>query len=116
MNLCIPTESDDGLSALVSPHFGRAPYFTFVDTVTGNAVPMKNPGHGSVHPPDFVLGQQPDAVAVKGMGRGAYGRFDAAGVQVLRTEQPDVEETLAAAREGRLRPLPEEDLHEGGHG
>ena len=114
MHLCIPTETDEGLSAPVSEHFGRAPFFTFVDTVSGEAVPMANPGHEVVHPPDFVLGQKPDAVAVKGMGRGAYGRFDAAGVQVLHTEEPDVEETLAAAREGRLRPLPEDRLHGSG--
>ena len=116
MNLCIPTESNGGLEATVSGHFGRAPFYTFVDTVTGDAVPVANPGHGAVHPPDFVLGQKPDAVAVKGMGRGAYGRFDAAGVQMLLTEEDDVAETLAAAREGRLRPLSEDQLHAGGHG
>lgn len=111
MHLCIPTESDDGLEARVSDHFGRAPYFTFIDTVKGEPVPMANPGHETMHPPDFVLGQKPDAVVVKGMGRGAYGRFDAAGVRVLKTEEATVEETLAAAREGRLDALSEEELH-----
>ena len=115
MLLCIPTESDDGLDARVSAHFGRAPYFTFVDTETGTAVPKANPGHDVVHPPDFVLGQKPDAVAVKGIGAGAYGRFDAARVQVLQTEHETVRATLDAAREGRLDPLPEDRVHRGGH-
>lgn len=112
MKLCIPTVSDDGLEARVSDHFGRAPFFTFVDTVTGDAEAVANSG---AHPPDVVLQQAPDAVAVRGMGQGAYQRLQGAGVQVLETEEPDVEETLAAAREGRLRPLPEADLHAGGH-
>lgn len=115
MMLCIPTESDDGLAARVSGHFGRAPFFTFVDTATGTAVPKANPGHDVVHPPDFVLGQKPDAVAVRGMGTGAYGRFDAAGVRVLLTEEGTVEATLEAAREGRLERLPEDRLHRGHH-
>ncbi len=115
MRLCIPTMSDAGLEAPVSGHFGRAPFFTFVDTVTGETEALANPGHGAVHPPDHVLGHQPDALAVRGLGQGAYRRFTEAGVPLLRTDEHDVAETLAAAREGRLPPLTPDDIHAGGH-
>ncbi len=115
MKLCIPTTSAEGLEAAVSGHFGRAPFYTFVDTVTGETEAVANPGHDAVHPPDFVLQQRPDAVAVRGLGQGAHDRLKSAGVQLLRTEEPDVAETLAAAREGRLPPLTPGDVHPGGH-
>lgn len=115
MKLCIPTTSDEGLEAPVSGHFGRAPFYTFVDTLSGETEAVANPGHDAVHPPDFVLRHGPEAVAVRGMGRGAYDRLTAGGVRVLRTEEPDVAETLAAAREGRLQPLSSDDVHAGHH-
>lgn len=115
MKLCIPTTSAEGLEAPVSGHFGRAPFFTFVDTVTGETETVANPGHGAGHPPDFVLARSPDAVAVRGLGQGAYSRLAAGGVEILRTEEPDVKGTIAATRAGRLRPLSLDDLHSGGH-
>jgi len=115
MKLCIPTTTDEGRDAPVSGHFGRAPYYTFVDTVTDGVEVLENPGHDAVHPPDFVLQQGIDALAVRGLGRGAYTRFTGAGVELLVTEAADVKGALQALEEGKLRPLAEEDVHAGGH-
>jgi predicted Fe-Mo cluster-binding NifX family protein len=115
VKLCIPTTGDDGVAARVSGHFGRAPYYTFVDTASGSIAAVANPGHHAVHPPDFVLGHGLDALAVRGLGRGAYTRLTAAGVELLVTEEADVESTLRALEEGRLRPLEASDVHAGGH-
>lgn len=115
MKLCIPTTTDEGQQAPISSHFGRAPFYTFVDLEAGTAESLANPGHEQAHPPDFVLDQGVDALAVRGLGRGAYMRFTRAGVQLLITEEPDVASTLEALEEGRLRALTEADVHAGGH-
>ena len=115
MKLCIPTTTDEGADAPVSGHFGRAPYYTIVDTDTSRIEVLENPGHDVVHPPDFVLEQQIDALAVRGIGRGAHTRFTRAGVELLITEEEDVAGTVRALEEGRLRALEEGDVHAGGH-
>ncbi|NIP83283.1 MAG: hypothetical protein GWM90_30290 [Gemmatimonadetes bacterium] len=115
MKLCIPTTSDEGLAAPVSGHFGRAPFYSFVDTESGAVDAVPNPGHEAVHPPDLVLGHTPGAVAVRGMGRGAYRRLSERGVRVLATGERDVESTLRAYRAGELKELDESELHAGGH-
>ncbi len=115
MKLCIPTTTDQGRAAPVSEHFGRAPFFTFVDTDTGAVEVRENPGHDAAHPPDFVLQQGLDALAVRGLGRGAYTRFSRAGVRLLVTREADVDGTIRALDAGRLRALDESDVHAGGH-
>lgn len=115
MKLCIPTTTDQGRAAPVSGHFGRAPFYTFVDTGTGELTVLKNPGHDAVHPPDFVLQQEVDALAVRGLGRGAFTRFSRAGVKLLVTDADDVAGTVQALEERRLRGLEESDVHAGGH-
>ena len=36
MKICMPTEGDKGISEKLYAHFGSAPYFTVVDTETGD--------------------------------------------------------------------------------
>ena len=115
MRLCVPAASDDGLAAPVSGHFGRAPYFAFIDTGTGEVEMVANPGHDHAHPPDFVIGRGLDALAARGMGRGAFTRFQAAGVALYVTDAADVAGTLEAFRAGSLRAMAEADVHAGGH-
>lgn len=115
MRLCVPATSGDDRTARVSGHFGRAPYFAFIDTETGAVEMVENPGHDHAHPPDFVIGRGLDALAARGMGRGAFTRFQAAGVALYVTDAADVAGTLEAFRAGSLRPMGEGDVHAGGH-
>jgi predicted Fe-Mo cluster-binding NifX family protein len=124
MNVCIPTLDDRGLAGTPSDHFGSAPYFTFVDTAKDQVEVVRNEGahhvHGACQPLKY-LGKRPvDAVFCRGLGRRAFDRLRAGGVQVYVTLEKDVAETLKAFQEDRLRLLTSEEAchgHDGGgHG
>lgn len=121
MKICIPTMDDRGKEGMPSDHFGSAPFFTFVDTETGEYEPVRNGGsshvHGSCQPLKFLGSRPVDAVIVRGLGRRAFARLDDAGVQVFVTLEVNAEETIAALEDGRLRPLTSEEAchgHDGG--
>ena len=58
MKICIPTMDDRGKEGMPSDHFGSAPFFTFVDTETGEYEAVRNGGsshvHGSCQPLKFL--------------------------------------------------------------
>lgn len=116
MKLCIPIDDEAGPESRVSGHFGRAPFYAFVETETDAIEIVPNPGHDHAHPPDFVLTQGPDALAARGMGQGAYDRFRGAGVRLLTTTEPTLAATVEALRAGSLRDMGPDDVHAGGHG
>jgi predicted Fe-Mo cluster-binding NifX family protein len=121
MKLCIPTMDDRGLGGMPSDHFGSAPFFTFVDTETDVVETQRNGGadhvHGACRPLEFLGTRPVDAVVCRGLGRRAFSRLSDAGVAVYVTLEKDVETTLTALREGRLRPLAsEEACHGHSHG
>jgi predicted Fe-Mo cluster-binding NifX family protein len=121
MKLCIPTLDDRGLSGMPSDHFGSAPFFTFVDTDTGEVEAQRNGGashvHGACRPLDFLGTRTVDAVVCRGLGKRAFARLQAGGVQVYQTLEKDVESTVAAFKDGRLRAITsEEACHGHNHG
>lgn len=88
MRLCIPTRGDEGRAARVSGHFGRAPWFTVLDTETGeaHAVPNHPDPDGRCFPLDTLLTQGIEAVACHHLGRGALERLQERGLRVLQTQ------------------------------
>ncbi len=121
MKLCIPTLDDRGVEGTPSDHFGSAPFFTFVDTETGDLETSRNGGahhvHGACRPLDFLGTRTVDAVICRGLGRGAFSRLAAGGVKVYQTLEADVGKTVQAFKEGRLRALTsEEACHGHAHG
>lgn len=121
MKVCIPTMDDQGKEGMPSDHFGSAPFFTFVDTETGEYEPVRNGGsshvHGSCQPLKFLGSRPVDAIIVRGLGRRAFARLADAGVQVFVTQEKNAEESIAALEDGRLRPLSSEEAchgHDGG--
>ncbi|MCJ7630524.1 MAG: NifB/NifX family molybdenum-iron cluster-binding protein [Longimicrobiales bacterium] len=121
MRICIPTMDDRGKEGVPSDHLGSAPYFTFVDTETGQyeAVPNgdSNHVHGACQPLKFLGTRHIDAMVCRGLGRGAFSRLADAGVQLFLTSEKNAEETVAAFEEGRLRPLTQDAAcHGHGHG
>ena len=121
MKICIPTMDDRGKEGMPSDHFGSAPFFTFVDTETGEYEPVRNGGsshvHGSCQPLKFLGSRPVDAVIVRGLGRRAFARLADAGVQVFVTLEKNAEQTIAALEDGRLRALSSEEAchgHDGG--
>lgn len=125
MNVCIPTLDDRGLAGTPSDHFGSAPYFTFVDTEDGSLEVVRNGGahhvHGACQPLKDLEKRPVDAILCRGLGRRAFARLRAQDIQVYVTLEKDVQQTLNALGEDRLRLLTsEEACHghggEGGHG
>lgn len=119
MKLCMPTVNDAGLNARLSPHFGSAPWFTVVDSDTGEARAVANgPAqreHGRCTPARELAGQGISAVVCRGLGRGALLNLKGQGMDVLVTDAWSVEAALEAYRAGTLRPLTEEAACVGGH-
>jgi len=106
MNICIPTTNDDGLSSLVSGHFGSAPFFAIVDTETRACRSMSNANqthaHGMCQPLAALAGQAIDGVVVGGIGMGALNKLQAAGIRVYRATTGSVGEAVDAFVNGVL--------------
>lgn len=88
MRIAIPVESDQGLAAQRSGHFGHAAFFTIV-TVNGTEImsveSVKNVDHderGCVGVIEHALTQNIDAIIATGMGMPPYTRFTVNGVDV----------------------------------
>lgn len=110
----IPSEDQNGLKALLAEHFGRAPYFTFIDfDETGkisNVDAVKNVSEhvgGIGIAPDQILKLQPNAVIVIDMGSKAINIFKTAGVKVLKSNLVNVMDTITAYQENKLPALVE---------
>ncbi len=98
MKLCFPVEIDNGMESRVYGHFGSAPQFVVVDTVTGKVTPITNNdqhhAHGACNPIMALNGQRVDAIVVGGIGAGALTRLMQLGIQVYRAQKPTVRENI----------------------
>jgi predicted Fe-Mo cluster-binding NifX family protein len=81
MRVAISAEDGRGLNSVVSPHFGRCPFFVLVD-LEGQAVQqvqaLPNPFYNQHQPgqvPEFIHTQQVDVMLTGGMGRRAIEFF-----------------------------------------
>jgi predicted Fe-Mo cluster-binding NifX family protein len=107
MNICIPITEDKGLQSPLSPHFGSAPMFMIVDTVSGSCRAILNHnshhGHGMCQPLASLAGEKLDGMVVGGIGMGALDKLEGRGIQAFLAEHPTVAETIEAFKAGRLR-------------
>ena len=88
MRVAIPSINDGGLDSEVSGHFGRSPYYTFVDIEGGEiknveVVPVPFEEHGPGDLPNFVKEQGGDVVIAYGMGPRATEFFQQLGIDVV---------------------------------
>ena len=120
MRLCIPTDDDLGLAGRLSSHFGSAPYFTLVDSETGDLQVVANlqAEHepGSCTSAQALAGCGVGAVVCRSLGRRAFGRLRAMGLPVFVAEDEEVSDALEAYRAGRLARLTSESACHGGRG
>ena len=110
----VPTVDDKGLDAVISEHFGRAPYFALVDVdETGKVsnigfIPNTSEHFGgSGLPPDRIIAMNPSALITYGMGPRAIERFQEAGVAVLRAGTGKLGDAIEAYRSDQLEELTE---------
>ncbi len=109
MRICVPTATDDGLDAAVHGHFGSAPYFSILDTETGAVEAVRNANehheHGQCNPVGALTGLNPDAVVVRGIGRGALVRLTQAGIAVYVAEGATLAEVGVRFQSGDVRAM-----------
>jgi len=112
--IIVPTIGQEGLNAHLAEHFGRAPYFAVVDlNENGEVANVKTVPNVGEHtgrmgqPHDVVLGLQPNAIIVYGMGRRGLDSFQSAGIAVLRANANTISEVIAAYKENKLQELTE---------
>ncbi len=88
MRVAIPSISDEGLNSEVSGHFGRSPYYTFVDIEGGEiknveVLPVPFEQHGPGDLPNFVKEHGGEVVIAYGMGSKAVDFFQQLGIDVV---------------------------------
>jgi len=89
MRIAFSCDDDRGLEGVMSYHFGRCPYYAFVDTDDGqiqavNVIP--NPYYGQHGPgvvPAFISSQGAKVMITGGMGARAVDFFNQFGIQVV---------------------------------
>lgn len=118
--IAVPSESDKGMDALISAHFGRCPFFTLIDLdndkiINVSAVP--NPYFGNHQPgqvPQFVSSQEANVLLSGGMGQRAVTFFNEFGIEVASGASGTVAEGLKTYLQGNL-PGYQPCSHDGRH-
>ena len=81
MKISVSSNTDQGLESTVSGHFGRCPFFTFVEVNEKEIVNVEvisNPffqGHKPFEVPNFLKQNGVDVILTQGMGGRAIGFF-----------------------------------------
>ncbi len=109
MRVAVSADDSNGLDSVVSPHFGRCPYYVFVDfdgrEVKGvNAV--ENPYYAQHAPgavPGFIRDQGADVMLTGGMGRRAIAFFEQFGIEAVTGASGTVRRALEQYLGGQLR-------------
>ncbi|MGC9467564.1 MAG: NifB/NifX family molybdenum-iron cluster-binding protein [Anaerolineae bacterium] len=108
MRIAVSSEDNRGLEAQVAQHFGRCPYFTFVDVEDGAIQEVRvldNPHYHDHRPgavPDFVKAYDATMIIAGGMGRRAVALFQQAGIEAYTGADSTVRRSLESAMGGEL--------------
>ena len=100
MRVAVSADDRNGLDSVVSPHFGRCPYFILVDLdgcEVGEVAAVENPYYGRHQPgqvPEFIRGQGADVMLTGGMGRRAIGFFEEYGIHAVTGASGTVRRSL----------------------
>jgi predicted Fe-Mo cluster-binding NifX family protein len=123
MKICFAVEKDEGAQSAVYGHFGSAPAFVMVDTVSGSVATVGNRdmihAHGACNPIMAIGGASVDAVVVGGIGAGALNRLNAEGIQVYASMAQTVAQNVDLLKAGKLPVLTLQHScagHQGGGG
>jgi len=109
MRIAISADDRNGLDSVVSPHFGRCPYYILVD-VDGHEVEavnaIDNPYYSQHSPgvvPGFIHSQGVDVMLTGGMGRRAIAFFEQFGIEAVTGASGTVRRALELYLGGQLR-------------
>lgn len=89
MRVAVSADDGKGLDSIVSPHFGRCPYYILVDLdgcEVEHVAAVENPYYNQHQPgqvPQFIRDQGVDVMLTGGMGRRAIGFFEQYGIEAV---------------------------------
>jgi predicted Fe-Mo cluster-binding NifX family protein len=107
--IAVSADDNDGLDSVVSPHFGRCPFFVLVDAdgcQVHDVEVVENPFYGRHQPgqvPGFIRDQGADVMLTGGMGRRAIGFFEQYGIQPVTGASGSVRHSLEQYLGGALQ-------------
>jgi predicted Fe-Mo cluster-binding NifX family protein len=123
IRVAVSADDSNGLDSVVSPHFGRCPYYILVDLDDREVKQVNvvaNPNYGRHAPgtvPTFIQNQGADVMLAGGMGRRAIALFQQYGIQAVTGASGTVHHALEQYLGGQLRGAePCRDSREHGHG
>jgi len=107
MIIAIPVETSEGINSVIAEHFGRAPYYAFVNVENGKIVSVNvepNPiiEHAAGELPAYMREKKVDVLIVRGIGQKAISYLSEYGIQVIRGAQGTVENIVKNFIQGRL--------------
>ena len=109
MKLCIPTEGNEGMEAIISEHFGSAPYFTIADTESNKIEIIdnldKHHAHGMCQPTSSLTGKDVDIVISGGMGGRAIQKLNQDNIKTFIAVCGTVEEIIWQYKNNLLEEL-----------
>jgi len=118
VRIVIPTLKGEDIESRLSPHFGRAPFFSVVEidkkgnVLSFQSVPNTGEHFGGVgHPPDRIVQLKPKYVIAYGMGKRAYNIFNQKQISVLKANSDTVKGVLEAYANHKLERLTEGCCH-----
>jgi predicted Fe-Mo cluster-binding NifX family protein len=124
IRVAVSADNENGLDSVVSPHFGRCPYFVMVD-LEGQEVHavqvISNPYYSHHQPgqvPGFIHSQEANVMLTGGMGRRAIAFFEQYGIQAATGASGTVRYALEQYLGGELtgaEPCRESVEHEHEH-
>ncbi len=107
MRIAVSVETDQGLDAPVSPHFGRCPFYAIVDTAEGQVHAihiLPNPYYPEHVPgviPQFIHSQGAEVMVTGGMGYRALTFFEQLGIQPVTGATGTVRQAVEAFLQGK---------------
>ena len=110
MKIAFSSEENKGLESQMSPHFGRCPYYVFVELDGENniksVVTEENPFFQSHQPgavPNYIAGKNVNVMIAGGMGPRAMEFFTQLGVETVTGATGIVKDVLSQYLEGTLK-------------
>ena len=109
MKIAFASEENRGVESILAYHFGRCPYYIFIDVEDGkvnNVETKRNPffdKHESGVVPQFVAKEKANVIISGGMGPRAIDWFEKLGVKPITTISRKIENVLEDYLKGELQ-------------
>lgn len=120
MIICVPTDNPKGLDSMAYGHFGSAPYFIILNTLTNEFEVINNGDaiheHGQCNPIQPLIGKKVEVVVVAGMGARALSNLHSIGIRVYRTiEEKNIKDIISDINNNKMKELTLNDSCSGHH-